>query len=309
MDSHVKVFAIVVSFNGAKWIRKCMDSLFAEKALPLEVVDVDNGSTDETLQILEMEFPEVHIIRNDQNRGFGKANNQGIEYAFRAGASHFLLLNQDAWVREGTVARLVEVQQKWALPLVSPLHMNGTGLSFDRGFYKNLMRAGSGSACLGDFSRGTMKDYYACPFINAACWLIPRETVLTVGGFDPIFFHYGEDGDYCDRVIFHIGYPCVVSGAEIRHDRDVKGNETLWEQRKLLIRLFRLYGLRSTSRKERRSCHLRNLRFFMHNLLAMNFKDARHIANSYLAFLRSFPEIKEHARKNRIKGPNWLILD
>ena len=60
---------------------------------------VDNASTDGTQETIATEFPQVNLIQNDENVGFGRANNQGIEEALDAGARHLLLLNPDTVVR------------------------------------------------------------------------------------------------------------------------------------------------------------------------------------------------------------------
>lgn len=308
MEANRKVFAIVVTFNGARWIRKCIGSLLVERDVDLEVLVVDNASEDDTLAIVKEEFPSVRIIRNDRNEGFGKANNKGIEYAWGCGATHFLLLNQDAWVHPGSVRKLLDTQEKWSLPLVSPVHLNGTGQALDSGFEKNSTKPDCVGDIVKDLLTSDLKPYYESPFINAACWLIPGKTLETVGGFDPIYFHYGEDGDYCRRLSLHLGKPCVVLGAYISHDRDGKGNVGLWEKNKLLYSLFRLYGIKPAGRKEKLAFHMKYLYQFFHHCAALNFKAADHIAKSYRAFIKMRPEQKAHIKKNLVKGPHWLSL-
>ena len=309
MSSESRVFAIVVTFNGAKWIRKCVGSLLYESDVDLDVLVVDNASEDETLDILREEFPSVKIIKNDRNEGFGKANNKGIEFAWRSGATHFLLLNQDAWVHPGTVRKLLDVQEKWSLPLVSPVHLNGTGQALDSGFEKNSTMPDRVCDVVKDVLFNDLKPYYEFPFVNAACWLLPRKTVESIGGFDPIYFHYGEDGDYCRRLSLHLGNPCVVLGAFISHDRDGKGNSKIWENLKLLYSLFRIYGVKPANGKEKLRFHLKYTFRLLHHCAALNFKAAGRIINSYRTFIKMRPEQKEHVKKNLSQGPNWLSLD
>lgn len=304
----VSVFCLIVTFNGSRWIRKCLDSVLRDAGIDLKVVAIDNGSSDGTLTILHEEYPEVHVIENGTNRGFGYANNRGLEYAYKQGATHFLLLNQDAFMLPGAVGKLVEVQQEGAFPLVSPIHMNGTGKMLDHAFYHCISRAATGKALLSDMLNETPKDSYECPFVNAACWLIPRPTVERIGGFDPLFFHYGEDNDYCKRIIWHGGSPVIVPAAVMCHDRERRGNEAMWEKNRLLSFLLLMYGIDSKPRRERIKFHYLNLKTVLFNLLTFHWNNVKPLLHGYHAFFKRLPAVKEHVRNNRETAPNWLSL-
>ena len=84
-----KVFVVIVTYNGVQWIRKCLQS-----CQDYPVVVVDNQSTDATVEIIQNEFPKVHLIEESKNHGFGQANNIGISYALNKGADYVFLLNQ-----------------------------------------------------------------------------------------------------------------------------------------------------------------------------------------------------------------------
>ena len=77
----IQVYTIIVTYNAMKWIERCLYCLNSSK-LHSEIVVIDNGSTDETLGFIGKNYPNVHIIKNEKNKGFGQANNQGIEYAY-----------------------------------------------------------------------------------------------------------------------------------------------------------------------------------------------------------------------------------
>src|SRR5690606_26597463 len=62
------------------------------------------------------------------------------------------------------------------------------------------------------------KEIYETKFVNAAAWFMPRSIFLKIGGFDPIFEHYGEDINYCQRLLFHHFKIGVVSNSYILHD-------------------------------------------------------------------------------------------
>ena len=305
MGNEIKTYCIIVTYNGQRWIRKCLDSILHGQDMVIRPVVVDNGSTDGTVPVIREEYPEAVLLENGMNTGFGRANNRGIEYAYKEGATHFLLLNQDATLLPGAVRTLVDAQQEGNLPIVSPVHMNGTGQLLDQGFFRCI--AGNRELS-GDLFRGCLKTYYPCPFVNAACWLLPRETVERIGGFDPVYFHYGEDIDYCSRVVFHGGTVGVVPGAVMWHDREEKGNWKAWEKAWLSTSLIKMYGIRPTPFRDRVKYHFQQLKVFIFDLLTFHFRDAGLIGYGYREFFKRVPMIRSHVRQNRTIGPNWLSL-
>lgn len=76
----MKVNTIIVTYNGAQWIEKCLDSLH-ECKVKTHILIVDNASTDNTLSIIREKYPEVELIESAKNLGFGKANNIGLRKA------------------------------------------------------------------------------------------------------------------------------------------------------------------------------------------------------------------------------------
>ncbi len=76
----MKIKAIIVTYNGLKWIDKCFSSLYKSET-PLEIITIDNGSVDGSIDKIKKNFPQVEIIENGKNLGFGKANNIGLSMA------------------------------------------------------------------------------------------------------------------------------------------------------------------------------------------------------------------------------------
>src|SRR4051812_40126509 len=125
------IFTIIVTYNGSKWISKCLKSLF-DSTLPLKIIVIDNASADDTCEKIRNGFPEVNLIESSFNLGVCKANNRGIKKAFDVGATHFFLLNQDAWIEPDTIEKLVAQQQEnTEYAVLSPLHLNGKGDALD----------------------------------------------------------------------------------------------------------------------------------------------------------------------------------
>jgi GT2 family glycosyltransferase len=217
------VCAVVVTFNGMRWIRKCLCSL---QTTPVDIIVVDNCSADNSAEFIKSNFPNVHVIALSQNIGFGKANNIGIEEALSRKAKYIFLLNQDARLETGTIERLVALLQKCPeVGVLSPVHLNGDGSLLDKQFLNYLGADNSeGRLLLTDCTlnrRG--KELYEVPFVNAAAWLVPRETFELVGGFNPLFFQYGEDHNFLQRVLYHGKKISVCKDAFIYHDREGRG--------------------------------------------------------------------------------------
>lgn len=97
------ISAIVLSWNGKKYIADCLDALLAQDYAHLELLVVDNGSTDGTPELVAEQYPLVTLIRNGRNLGFAPGNNIGL----RAATGDLLvLLNQDTRVQPGCLAAL-----------------------------------------------------------------------------------------------------------------------------------------------------------------------------------------------------------
>jgi len=217
------VYAIIVTYNGEPWIGKCVSSLLAS-SVACKVIVIDNDSTDRTLEILQG-FPAVQLLKTGKNLGFGKANNLGMEIALKQNADYFLLLNQDAWVTDTTIETLMSVAEKnESYGILSPVHLNGAGTAVDYKFsYYMIPKRCPGLLSDSVLSPGAMKDIYETTFANAACWLISRSALTKIGGFDPLFPHYGEDTDWVHRLHYHKIKIGIVPGATAFHDRPQDG--------------------------------------------------------------------------------------
>ena len=214
------IYFIIVTYNAMKWAEKCFSSL-RNSSVPVKVIAVDNGSTDGTPHFMKTNFPEVEIIQNEENLGFGKANNIGIEAAYQKNADFFYLMNQDAWIFEDTVAELLNVYNSCAnkneIGILSPMHLDGSGKKLDI-FIDKYIAVNFETRMISDFYLNSPKPYYEISFVNAAHWLIPKDTIKKTGGFNPYFFHYGEDNEYANRVHFHKKKILLVPGSKAVHD-------------------------------------------------------------------------------------------
>ncbi len=215
-----KVCVVIVTYNGIKWIDKCLSSI-EKSSTKADILIIDNGSTDGTLEILRQKGRCTHLHESEANLGFGKANNIGLKHGFNEGYDYFLLLNQDAWVEENTIEHLiVQMESESKFGITSPMHYNGNGTKLDHFFEFYLSRM---DVYQEDLKKDQVKEQlYEAPFINAACWMVNRSTLEKVGLFHPLFDHYGEDDNYLDR-LHHSGLKLGLdTQVKIYHDRDTE---------------------------------------------------------------------------------------
>lgn len=226
--------AIIVTYNALKWIDKCLGSLLSS-TIPIDILVIDNGSTDGTREIIKSRYTSVRLIESDENLGFGKANNIGLKIALEENYDYSFLLNQDAWVEQDTIEKITEIHKNHPeYGIMSPIHISGDGKNLDNNFTTYI----NGYSCPEFVSdvilNRELKEVYEINFVNAALWLISRQVLEKVGGFDPLFFMYGEDDDYINRLKYHgfkVGLCPKVKGY---HDRPQKMNDTrIWSAERL----------------------------------------------------------------------------
>jgi GT2 family glycosyltransferase len=205
------VAVVVVSTNEAQWLEACLSTVFDHAgAAALEVIVVDNASTDGTRELVESRFPQARVI-SSTNRGFAHGNNRGLE---RAHARYMLLLNPDTEVIDGTfgdLVRLLDSRPQIGLAGVRQVMA-------DRTLSPTIRRFPSATRALGEalFSehwpvhpawsgeRVLDWDQYEreveCDWTMGSFMLVRRETLLGVGLLDERFFLQSEEPDLCLRV-------------------------------------------------------------------------------------------------------------
>lgn len=298
-----KIFTVIVTYNAMKWIDRCLNSLRVS-SIQTTVVVIDNGSTDNTINYILSHFPEVVLFTQDKNLGFGQANNIGMRYALEHGASHVLLLNQDAWIGKDMIDRLLPYANDNSL--ISPLHMNGAGDKIDRNFCHNaLMRSPEMEQYLHDTAIGKTGKYYTDE-INAACWLLPRAVLESVGGFNPLFFHYSEDNDYLQRLHYHQKGIYFVPSARVYHDREGVPAKKLSKQSIYQNLILRAVDIRYN----RLRCMLHRWRYALgviHTACSTGmFVDVWYYCQALITYYSHVPAIRANRKTLKEPHPHWI---
>ena len=198
---------IIVSYNTADLLRECLVSLQATYGVVKEVFVVDNCSTDNSAQMVKEHFPEVELIANNENKGFGAANNQALK---DCRGRYIIFLNPDTTVKPDTLKNAVafmDVNHDVGLAGAKILNPDET-----------LQESVSYKYPSEKFTSGETANLQG----NIACvlgaFMIAREELIEeIGGFDDDFFLYGEDQDLAWRIRekgFSIGY---IDNADVFH--------------------------------------------------------------------------------------------
>ena len=206
------VLVIVVTYNGMRWLSRCLESVS-----DYDVLVVDNNSTDGSSEFISLHFPKVVLLRSNKNLGFTGGNNLGIQYAIEHGYNYVYLLNQDAWIEAGTIDKLVYAADKMPeFAILSPLQMTDDLKSLDYQFSKIYCASQTESYSQ---NKNTETDIKEVSRVMAAHWLVPVEAFLRLGLFSDLFPLYGQDDDWCNRARFHGWKIGIFSKARAVHDR------------------------------------------------------------------------------------------
>lgn len=301
-----KIFVIVVTYKGKQWYDRCFTSL-RESTIPVQTIVVDNASEDGTVEYIRKLFPEIHLIESKENLGFGKGNNLALKYAYEQNCDYVFLLNQDAWLEDrNAIEKLVDISEKNPdYGIISPMHLSADKKRLNMGIGYNDRNCSK--RMLSDMYCGLMKDIYATDYVNAAGWLLPRKTLSTLGGFDPLIFHYGEDDDYLNRARYHGLKIGICPGTIIIHDHNA-GVETDWsrhlahkscmEDTEIFLDLNKSFDYHAL--------RFYYLRKYIKGLFSGN-KSSGDNALFKFRYLRRMRSSIERSREiNRKKQPNWI---
>ena len=205
------VAAVIVNLNSAEDMRVCLDSLLAQDypSELLDVIVVDNASTDGSLEMLAAEYPAVRVLPQAGNTGFSPAVNTG---ARAAEAECLVLINNDARVEPDFIRELVRAYDPANGAICVAAHIvswDGTTLDFGEGavnFYGMGQQLGFGTP----IATAAIEDGRELLFACGGAMLVSRRVFLDSGGLDEDFFAYFEDVDFGWR-LWVLGYRVVLA--------------------------------------------------------------------------------------------------
>lgn len=195
---------IIVSFNTKELLRRCLESIYRARdhSPKMEIIVVDNTSTDGSSEMVNKEFPETMLIRNKQNLGFAKAVNQGLKIAK---GNYIFLLNSDTEVKSVAMEKLIKFAREHPEAGIIGARLLNPDSSIQPSVYHlpSIWRA-IAEYWLGQkgaYEKYNMitSDAVSVEAVTGAAMLISRKTIETIGFLDERYFMYFEDLDYCRR--------------------------------------------------------------------------------------------------------------
>jgi GT2 family glycosyltransferase len=211
------IACVVLNWNGGSDTERCISSLLSSEDVVLDLVVVDNGSTDGSIERLGTLFPQIAILRQHTNVGVAKGFNIGVEWAGAKGYSALFFLNNDATVSRDCLSTMSShFENDQDVGIVSPRILDGTrsGTMWFDGGVQNAF----GDPIHRGFSQPIQPrvDPYPEDFATGCAMLVRANVFGDVGGFEEQFFAYSEDVDFCYKAkkhgwrILHVARATVV---------------------------------------------------------------------------------------------------
>jgi len=230
MNTNVDISILVISYNTQEMTLACLRSVHEQiRDLSFEIIVIDNNSSDDSVRIITSEFPDLNLIVCKENLGFARANNLAAEVAK---GNYLLLLNPDTLVLNKAINKLhvfacnhpdnrvyggrtlygdfsLNPSSCWKKPSLWGLFCYATGLVSI--FRRNVM---FDPESYGSWQRDSVREV---DIVSGCFLLIEKKLWDFLGGFDPLFFMYGEDADLCLRAIEAGARPIITPEATIVH--------------------------------------------------------------------------------------------
>lgn len=215
---------VIVNWNTKDLLRGCLQSVYRTvKDISFEVIVVDNASQDGSVAMLKEDFPEVQVIENDTNKGFGAANNQALRVMQ---GRYALLLNTDTVLTDGAVRQLFSFLERHpdaAMACGQLLNEDGSRQNSVAAFPTLLTLLFNTSVLEYLFPArypSKRQDYEGPVEVEScigACLMVRKKTIDEVGLFDERFFFFLEETDWAFRMKKAGWKVCFIHSATIYH--------------------------------------------------------------------------------------------
>jgi GT2 family glycosyltransferase len=243
-DTKPLISVIILNWNGKKWLDKCLESLVHQTYSRLEIILVDNGSSDDSVEYVRGVFPRVKIVQSASNLGFAGGNNLGIG---EASGSVIMLLNNDTWLEPDAVRALVNEKLRRNLGVIGAREAYYDDCQ-NRNLYSTSIDPLGHPVNL--FAPNDLKPSF---YLSGVCLMFSKDLYLNTGGLDFNFFMYFEETDWFWRlgllgIKFDYSEDIQVhhAGSGSTGNNRIKYKSFLWRNEnalQMLLKNYRWYNL------------------------------------------------------------------
>lgn len=199
-----KVVVATLTWNQKEEVLACLETLLKLDYPNYEIVVVDNASTDGTFETIRERYPQVHVVRHEENLGCAEGVNGEIRYALQAGADYLLIIANDATVEPSTLSELVHVAEKD--PRIGMVHpkvyysSNPNRIWYAKGAKMDWFRGRFFGFIQNFEDDGSFDEEGEADFFPGGFSLVRMEAVKKVGFLDPHYFIFLDDADWSLRI-------------------------------------------------------------------------------------------------------------
>ena len=310
-----KTAIVILNYNGKSFLQKFLPDVL-EKSADAQIVVADNGSTDDSVSLMQKEFPQVTLLRHNKNLGFASGYNRALE---QIDAEYYVLLNSD-----------VEVSENWLNPLLELMDTDKNIaacqpkiLAYDK--KSRFEYAGASGGFIDKlgypFCRGRVfetleedkkqyDDKHEIFWATGACMMVRASIFHKLGGLDADFFAHMEEIDFCWRAK-NAGYKIMVEPASFVFH---VGGGTLPKSspQKTYLNFRNNFMLLYKNLPANRLSKVLFIRLFLDGiagvkfLLQGNFKDVVAIMNAHFYFYSHLNQLKEKRAQLRQQNVSWI---
>ena len=217
MNADKKIAVIIINWKKNDFTLNCIDSVLKSSYKNFKIILIDNESQNNFPDEIN-KSEKIQIIKNENNEGFSKANNQGIKYSIKNGFDYVLLLNNDTLIKNDLIDSLIQQSSTLNQKIIQPLILNYDGSKIwnaggkINNFFGTFQTLEKGKGFKYFKRNRTYTDWF-----TGCCVLIKVEIFNHVGYFDERFFAYYEDVDYSIR-LKKMGYSiALMTNSYLQH--------------------------------------------------------------------------------------------
>ncbi|MDD5627242.1 MAG: glycosyltransferase family 2 protein [Patescibacteria group bacterium] len=223
------VSIILTNHNGKKWLKNCLDSLYAQTYKNFEIILVDNASDDDSIDFIKKNYKDMTVIQNDKDLGFGTANNIGVK---NSKGDILFLLNNDTRSPSDLLEKLIDFKNKNDFDLIGPQASGKNKIDLSKKQYPGM-----------DFLGYPISvPYRKLFYIDGCALMIDKKKFIKLGGFDEKYYMYSEDTDLSWRAHLFGMRLAICHNAHLFHFGGGSSERTRYKKNKRhIIPTFRRY--------------------------------------------------------------------